>query len=356
MGASRRKSRLWRIVRIALGAFALCLFTAASATAAQPARIVAVGDLHGDYHAWLDVARDAQLIGPSGHWAGGKTVLVQMGDVLDRGDDSLKIVRDLQQLQAEAPRAGGKVVVVLGNHEAMNLLGDFRYTTPGEYAAMVDSSSAERRDHVYAANRSQLEAAYRAGDPALTSEQIRHKWMESHPLGWVERRAAWAPSGPLGKWAIGNPAVVRIGGTLFAHGGLSAEYAKLPLAEVNRRVAAAMVAGDDGAASPLNDPLGPLWYRGLVTRDADAEAERAKANPPAPRLTQEHELDAVLAAFDVKRLVIAHTPSLQGIQITDEGRLARIDTGMSRYYGGPLTWLEILGDTMIPHNVRRSTP
>ena len=52
----------------------------------------------------------------------------------------------------------------------------------------------------------------------------------------------------------------------------------------------------------------------------------------------------VLAAYGAKRLVIGHTPSLQGIVISDDGRLARIDTGNSRYYGGPLSWLEIVGD------------
>jgi len=54
--------------------------------------------------------------------------------------------------------------------------------------------------------------------------------------------------------------------------------------------------------------------------------------------------------------VVGHTPSPQGIQITNNGELARIDTGMSRVYGGPLTWLEIVGDQMTPHTVRRTTP
>jgi hypothetical protein len=51
--------------------------------------------------------------------------------------------------------------------------------------------------------------------------------------------------------------------------------------------------------------------------------------------------------------VVAHTPSLAGIQITNGGRVARIDTGISRYYGGPLSWLEIVGDTLIPHTTGR---
>src|SRR3954471_9469072 len=84
------------------------------AAAPTQQRIVAVGDLHGDYSAWQDIARGAGLIDPGGHWSGGATTLVQLGDITDRGPDSLLIVRNLQQLQREAPRKGGKVVVVLG--------------------------------------------------------------------------------------------------------------------------------------------------------------------------------------------------------------------------------------------------
>jgi hypothetical protein len=339
--------------RAAALAFA-ALGAAVSASAAAPSRIVAVGDLHGDFAAWQQIARASGVMDSSGHWAGGKTMLVQLGDITDRGPDSLKIVRSLQQLQKEAPRKGGKTVVVLGNHEAMNLIGDNRYTTPGEYAAFVDAQSAARRDRVYDANRAALEAAARATDPKATPEQVRTAWMTEHPLGWVEHRLAWGPSGELGKWATRNAAIAKVGGTLFVHGGISAEYAKLPLDEVNRRVAAAMAAGDESPSGILSEPLSPLWYRGLVQADADAQAERAAAKPPTPPLTQEQELAAVLAAYGAQRLVLAHTPSLTGIQITNGGRLARIDTGISRFYGGSLSWLEIIGDQMIPHTVPRA--
>ena len=346
---TRALTRIFRSAALALAAVA-----GAPAAATAPQRIVAVGDLHGDYAAWTQIARAAGVIDSKGHWSGGKTVLVQMGDITDRGPDSLKIVRSLQQLQKEAPRKGGKAIVVLGNHEAMNLIGDDRYTTPGEYAAFADSQSAARRDRVYEANRAALEATARATNPTITPEQVRSAWMADHPLGWVEHRLAWGPSGELGKWATANPAIVKIGGTLFVHGGVSAEYAKQPFDAVNRRVATAMAAGDDSPTSILTDPLGPLWYRGLVQADADTQAARAAAKPPLPPLTQEQELTAVLAAYGAQRIVVAHTPSLQGIQISNGGRLARIDTGISRFYGGPLTWLEIIGDQMIPHIVPRS--
>jgi Calcineurin-like phosphoesterase len=345
---------LVRRLAVLIAALFAVLVSASASSAAPPQRIIAVGDLHGDFDAWQTIARAAGIIDGRGHWTGGKTILVQMGDITDRWADSLKIIRSLQQLQKEAPRAGGKVYVILGNHEAMNLLGDNRYTTPGEYAAFVDSQSEARRERVYEANRAQVEGFYKTQTPPLTPEQVRAKWMAEHPLGWVEHRLAWQPSGELGQWAARNPAILKIGTTLFAHGGISAEYAKQPLDAVNKRVAAAMAAADDSPASVLSDPLGPLWYRGLVMVDGDAQGERAAAKPPAPPLTQQQELETVLAAYGAQRLVIAHTPDKDGIQILFGGKLARIDTGISRAYGGPLTWLEITSDRMIPHNVTRS--
>jgi hypothetical protein len=347
-------TRLERILRAAVMATAAFFSIAANAATNPPQRIIAVGDLHGDYGAWQDIARGAGLMDTKGHWTASRTILVQMGDITDREPDSLKIIRSLQQLQREAPRKGGKVYVILGNHEAMNLLGDNRYTTPGEYAAFADSQSAARRDRVYEANRAKLEAAYHAQNPLITPEQVRAQWIAEHPLGWVEHRIAWSPQGELGKWATANPAILKIGTTLFVHGGISAEFAGQPIETVNASVAKAMAAADDSPASVLTDPLGPLWYRGLVTTDADAQAKRTAMKKGSVAQTAQQELDQVLAAYGAERLVVAHTPSIKGIQIGYDGRLADIDTGNSRYYGGPLSWLEIIGGKLIPHTVPRT--
>jgi hypothetical protein len=94
-------------------------------------RVVAVGDFHGDYDAARDALRTAGVLGDGDHWSGGTTTLVQTGDVLDRGDGESKILALLAQLAAEAPKAGGQVVQLLGNHELMNAAHDFRYVTPG---------------------------------------------------------------------------------------------------------------------------------------------------------------------------------------------------------------------------------
>ena len=340
------------IRRFALAAIAAATLLAAHAAAAKPQHIIAVGDLHGDFAAWRQIARAAGITDDGGHWAGGPTTLVQLGDIVDREPDSLQIIRNLQQLQAEAPKSGGRVIVVLGNHEAMNLLGDDRYVTPGEYAAFADDRSPARREQAYIANRAKIEAAARLKTPNASPSAIRDAWMADHPLGWVEHQRAWSPSGELGRWATANPAIVKIDGTLFVHGGISAEYARLPLDEANRRVAAAMARGESG--SILEDPLGPLWYRGLLIHDPDAE--QARQSPAYKPLPPQEELAQVLAAYGATRMVVGHTPQKGPIQILYDGRLARIDTAISRAYGGTLSWLEIAAGKMIPHSIERSTP
>ena len=152
----------------------LALLIAAPALAQPaPARIVAVGDLHGDYEAWIDIARDAGLIDAKKKWIGGKTVLVQTGDITDRGADSLKIIRHLQKLDGEAKAAGGRVIVLLGNHEAMMVTGDYRYVTPGEIAAFADRNSKARRDAAFDANAKAIIAFYHQRDPSMSPKAIR---------------------------------------------------------------------------------------------------------------------------------------------------------------------------------------
>jgi hypothetical protein len=351
--------RILRRLGFALAATAT--LAAQPGQAAQPQRIVAVGDLHGDYNAWRQIALRAHLIDRRNHWAGGSTVLVQAGDIVDRGPDSLKIIRSLRKLQAEAPRSGGRVVVLVGNHEAMNMIGDLRYVDPGEFAAFANAKSMPLRERVYEANKAQLVAAYRARSPAMSDQAIHDAWIAQNPIGKLEHQAAWSPTGELGRWTIANPAVAKIGDTVFVHGGISVRYAAIPIDEINRRTAAALTARTDTPDSILNDQLGPLWYRGLITRSSDFATQGVSPERPSPARAPAYpsiddELATVLRSTGASRLVIAHTPILSGIQVSHGGRLVRIDTGISRFYGGKLSYLEILGDRVVPHNFGRSPP
>lgn len=342
--------RLWKRARL----FAAALLLASPAAALpppQPARIVAVGDLHGDYSAWRDIAKAAKLVGPSGNWTGGRTTLVQVGDVVDRGPDSLKIIRELMRLQKEAPRQGGQVIVLVGNHEAMNIIGDLRYVSPGEYAAFKGRDSEQLRERLYEAKKANIEAKYRADNASLSGAAIRDMWLSDTPLGWTEHRLAWAPDGEIGRWVIRNPAVAMVGGNLFVHGGLSAEYSTLSIDEINRKVAEALKAVDRSPESIVTTTLGPLWYRGLISRDPKVTE---LPESPTPRPTIEQELATVLGAYGARRIIVGHTPNLNGIQLLYGGRLVTVDSGISRQYRGTPSYLEIIGDRLIPHKVPRS--
>ena len=140
------------IVRlISLLLLLVCLQLPASLQAKETwqdvARIVAIGDLHGDYEQYLLILKDNNLLDAKLNWQGGKTHLVQLGDVPDRGPDSLKIMRHLKQLHKQARKAKGYVHALLGNHELMNITHDLRYVHPGEYSTLVTDKSAIYQAH-----------------------------------------------------------------------------------------------------------------------------------------------------------------------------------------------------------------
>ena len=326
------------LLRQMLIAMMAALLLAAAPAAAD--RIVAVGDLHGDYDAFLDIARAAGLSDGKGRWTGGEAVLVQLGDITDRGPDSLKIIRHLQAFEQAAPKKGGKVVVLVGNHEAMNVTGDLRYVHRGEYAAFATRRSEALRDRVYEVNRESIFAYYQQRDAQITPEAARQRWMDDTPPGKLEQRQAWLPPGKLGQWIGAKPAIVKLGDTLFVHGGISVETAARPIREINAEVSARLTLGETSADSILTDELGPLWYRGNIQRDPVKPKMDGEALAP-PRPSIEEELAQVLAAYGARRLVVAHTPNLAGIVADHGGRLVRIDTGISAAYGGVHSYLEL---------------
>jgi len=352
--------RLW--TRRSCLAAALALAMPAAGMSSTANRIVAVGDLHGDFSAWRDIVRAAQLMDEKGHWIGGEAVLIQTGDAVDRGAGSLRIIQDLMRLQGEAPQARGQVIALVGNHEAMNMTGDLRYVSAEDYAAYADRTSESRRERVYGVNRAVIAATYRKRDPRMTDGAIRQAWFKATPLGSIEHRIAWAPRGAIGQWIARNPAVILLDGTVFVHGGISPAYVHTSIEEINREVSSALVMRSNDPRSIINDPAGPLWYRGLATPNAKEAAGNPEvapkgadsASPPAPPV--EEQLDSLLSTWGAKRIVIGHTPNLSGIANLYGGRLLRIDTGISSVYGGKVSYLEIVDGSPISHVVERSQP
>ena len=307
-------------------AFVLC-FTAlghgAGATAAQAVwndvqRIVAVGDVHGDYDGYREVLEESGLINKRGNWIGGATHLVQAGDIPDRGPDTAAVIRHLQALEKQAKAAGGRVHALIGNHEALNILGDLRYVHPGEYRALKGPRARSLRQAYY---RQTLEALADT-DPRVNDRTFREQWMDAHPLGWVEHRQHWHPQGEFGSWVVSHNAVIKINGTLFVHGGLGPAMLDLTLQEINDQIRRELSSASGTGAEPTqllaDAEEGPLWYRGFAQEETDS--------------TEAH-LEAVLSHFEADRIVMGHTPGFGTILPRFRGRAIAIDSGISAHYG-----------------------
>jgi hypothetical protein len=303
---------------------------AAQAVFTHVERVVAVGDVHGGYDEFVDVLRSAGIIDRKQNWSGGKTYLVQTGDVLDRGADSRKVMDLLMKLEKQAPKKGGRVIALLGNHEVMNLIGDLRYVSPGEYEAFATPDSALLRDAAF-----QLLA-----DPARKEDlEYRKAWDADRPLGWVEHRQAFAPTGKYGKWLRERNAVIKIDQYLFMHGGLPPSMLGLSIEEINQRVRDELRAVDSLGGPLTTSSDGPLWYRGLALEPESAIGAH---------------VDAILASLGASHIVIGHTTTPGAVIPRLGGRVLMIDVGLSRGYGARQACLVI--DRGTPTALHRGKP
>src|SRR6185503_2917874 len=134
----------------------------------------------------VELMRDAELIDKDLHWIGGKTHFVQVGDVLDRGPGSRKAEDLLIQLTKEAAAAGGRVHALLGNHEVMRMLGDYRYVAIGEYKAFEDKNSSGAREAWLNMN--------------IQDPFVRAETKGQTPLGKIEMIKAYNLDGVYGSW------------------------------------------------------------------------------------------------------------------------------------------------------------
>jgi hypothetical protein len=292
-------------------------------------RIVAIGDLHGDYGNYLATLKLAGLVDKKGKWIAGETHFVQTGDVPDRGPDTLQIIEHLEKLDKQAGRKGGRVHTLIGNHEAMNVYGDLRYVHEGEYEAFVTRNSARLRDRVFELNMQQFQERDPEGFAALPPD-YREQWNLRHPLGWVEHRQAWDPAwnpeGKLASWVLSRKVAVRINDLIFLHGGISGFYCQNSLDSMTDQVVGKLRHFDPQNMGVLEDEFGPLWYRGLSGVQPEALPET---------------VDAILARHGVRHIVVGHTPTRGVIWPQYQGKVLMIDSGISRTYGGHIAYLEV---------------
>ena len=292
-------------------------------------RIVAIADIHGDYDQYMATLEAAELVDRKGRWSGGATHLVQLGDIPDRGPDTLRIIEHIDKLARQAERKGGFVHGLIGNHEVMNVTGDLRYVHPGEYEAFVTRKSQALQDRHFEAYLANLQKT----DPEAfmnLPDDFRTQFNERYPLGWVEHQQAWNPAwnpkAEYAEWVMQRKIAVQVNDTIFVHGGLSGFYCQNSLASLTEKAHAQLRDFDPANPGILEDEFGPLWYRGL-----SGEA------PEAPLET----VEAILDQHDARHIVVGHTPTMGVIWPRYDGRVIQADVGLGGYYGGHVGYLEI---------------
>lgn len=265
-------------------------------------RIVAVGDIHGD----LEAARRALLLAGAvdadGRWSGGRLVLIQTGDILDRGDDEPEILDLFDSLAVQARASRGAVLLLNGNHELMNVYQDFRYVTEDGFADYAGTPPPATPD-----------SAFLALDPARRG-----------------RAAAFLPGGPMARRLARRNTAVVVGSTLFVHGGFLPAHVDLGLDSLNARVRAWLV----------GEVPRPDWIRG------DGSPVWSRLYSAAPSQDACDTLSSVLERMGVARMVVGHTVQRTGITAFCGGRVWAIDVGMARYYRGRTEVLEIRRDAV----------
>ncbi|MBN2265106.1 MAG: metallophosphoesterase [Candidatus Aminicenantes bacterium] len=358
-------SRLWRRARRAVPLWLGLAFLLGSAFAAETPcqwtgieRVVAVADLHGDYERFVFILTHPEigLVDRSLHWTGGKTHLVQLGDVLDRGPRAKAILDLIQRLEREAAEAGGMVHMLLGNHEEMNITGialDYPdYVTPEQFVSFLPWDLRRERESQYLQSlppeaKREAEAA---GLDIFADAGLREFWRKTIAAKNPEVMRAYVMgfNDAYGDWLIRRNTVIKINDVVYAHGGINEALSKTPLREINQTMRDELAFFQGRMRDPqqyrkpfhpklVYDPDSPLWFRGLA---AKSEEEAAG------------EVDRILANLGAKAMVIGHNyfryPGGRSPVVTRElvsrfqEKIWIMDTGISSmsYAGVPSAFIE----------------
>jgi len=298
-------------------------------------KIIAVGDIHGDIGNAERILQMAGVVDEDNNWSGNVDVFVQTGDIIDRGDDTIELFNWMEDLREQALSVNGIVLTVLGNHEYMNAIGDWRYVLDSEKKTFEPRGS-------------RLEA--------VTTGWLAHAWAANYttaarlPLhGLLGPPNTDYPPPKGSAFARANAGPLSHAAFSFVHGGLAPAYPNLqPFPSAINNLGSSLLrrlmerkpqpqphppssypglpAGTTREEARLYGADGPLWYRGW----ADDDEKKACS-----------KVDEVLAKTGTRRMVMGHTPQFDAIAARCDGKVLIIDTGISHAYGGALSALSI---------------
>ena len=321
-----------------------------------PERVVAFADVHGAFDDWTALLKELNVIDANFNWSGGKTHLVSLGDLIDRGPGSRKVVELLIKLDGQATKAGGAVHLVLGNHEVMVMTGDLRYVSPVEFAAFAADETQADRDAFY--------ADYRRFNTGGEDADVRPTFDMQYPKGFVALKKAFALNGELGGWLSQQPFIMRVNDKVYMHGGIASDASEKSISALNQQMQGelreylkSIAALEKAGVMPLhvdyftrrnflnaraedfvklNPGVEPGWYGDLVkVFDAQKHFVFSDDSPNWYRGTavchpyaESFNTERFLKRVGAKQLVMGHTPTKGKVRERMNGLAIRLDTGM----------------------------
>ncbi|EAK87480.1 serine-threonine protein phosphatase [Cryptosporidium parvum Iowa II] len=263
-------------------------------------RVLVIGDIHGDLKSLITSLFLSGVINSNLDWIAKNTLLIQLGDVVDRGSHALQIYKLFNKLKSQAPSLGSKFVGLLGNHEVMNLCGQLHYVTDEDFQTYG---------------------------------------------GRDNRTFEWSKEGFVGKYLRTMKLAIRVNDSLYVHAGLLPKYAKLGLDKLDK-LSNDLLEGDfcDFYSSLFFVEDGPLWTRDISLGEEEKACKL---------------VDETLQILGLSRMVVGHTIQHDNrINIKCDNKLILADTGFSEAIYGKPCMLEILyhNDNPDPSNYKSFHP
>lgn len=240
-------------------------------------KVLAIGDIHGHYNALVKYLLNNHVIDANHNWIWGTGHVVFLGDVFDRGNEVTESLWFIYQLDQKARKQGGRVHMLLGNHEVMVMLNDTRYLN--------------RKYEVF--------SNYFMRDPA--------DYYGMHTI--------------LGNWLRTRNAIIKINDCIFSHAGISPTVLKrrIDLENINEIIREYLSVNpetpmnDAGLTNLLLNAKGPLWYRGYILNDFGGN-----------KSITEKQVTSILNYYQVSKIIIAHTEVKRMISLFG-GKVIAID-------------------------------
>eukprot|EP00892_Ulva_mutabilis_P011251 jgi/Ulvmu1/8499/UM044_0033.1 len=293
--------------------------------------VISFADIHGDLSQARAALSFAGVSNETHLWAAGKCTFIQTGDLVDRGQHSIEVTQLFEDVKKAAEEAGGRVVLLLGNHEMMNLQGDFRYIAQVELRRIGDAAMqhAKLSDLLVAVPEAYRQGVliYR-GSPAFPGAAVWGKLMGAGgALGDAVRRkriAAVAGAGSCRTLFVHAgmlPAMMKVTGGMYAEGALERfnEEILSIVTDCNGTVPCPPRSTPRRLADLISID-GPLW-----TRDVSEGAEGKICR----------DVDALLHAVGAERMVVGHTIQ-ERAQTRCGGQVVLMDVGMCTDIAGSL--------------------